>query len=472
MHAFSDLRAVETGVSVEDAFWSHKLKIFREVTLPDVLTKLEKDGAISNYEKVIAGEGKHQGCPWHDGLLMETLRGASDYLRQQRDPALEARIDAYAAIVQEAQLAAGGGYLSTYTLLDRPHQRYGENGGNIQWQHDLYNCGCLVEAGVHHYRATGKTVLLTCALRCANELAAVLGEPPRKWVVPGHSLPEYAMLELYALTRDDPDIPKLVDCDVRPDDYLRLAEFWVRGRGVHAHRTNGPVYLGEYAQDHAPAHAQYSAVGHAVRAMLYYTGITRLAIERRDAGLLEDSLRLWRSVADHKLYINGGVGATHFEEKLGADYDLPNDGYLETCASVGLIFWAKALHDATGKAEFYDVIERALYNMLLSSVALHGTAYFYRNPLASTGNDHHWAWHGCPCCPPMILKLFGAFDTYVYSTRKDACFVNLYVSGKAIIPLAHGHVVLDQSSGYPWDGCVTLRVSEGAAEMLALRIPA
>ena len=462
-------------VNINDKFWSPKLKIFREVTLPDTLNKLEQDGAVENFKKVISGSGRHEICPWHDGLLYETIRGASDYLAQARDENIESRIDRYADIIAQAQQAAGGGYISTYTLLERKSQRYGENGGNIIWQHDIYNCGCLFEAGVHYYLATGKAKLLECAVKCANELCEVIGKSPKKWIVPDHSLPEYALLELYELVKDEnyaQDIRAKIKADIEPEKYLELADFWVRGRGHHEHRTNHPQYMGEYAQDHAPIHEQFQAVGHAVRAVLYYTGVTRLAIMQNDKQLLTDSLRLWENVTQRKLHINGGVGATHFEEKFGEDYDLRNDAYLETCASVGLIFWAKALFDAEYDGKYYDIIERALYNIMLSSVSLQGDAYFYRNPLVSKGNDHHWSWNGCPCCPPMIHKLFGAFHEYIYSVKENTCYVNLFVSGEAEIKLKDGSITLTQESNYPWGGNIKFTVKEVTGDIkIALRLP-
>ena len=463
-------------VNIDDKFWSPKLKTFREITLPDTFNKLERDGAVENFKKVIEGSGRHKICPWHDGLLYETIRGASDYLAQKRDEIIESRIDGYINIIAQAQEAAGGGYISTYTLLERKSQRYGENGGNIQWQHDLYNCGCLFEAGTHYYIATGKAKLLECAIKCANELSEVIGKPPKKWIVPGHSLPEYALLELYGLVTDEDyikNIKEKIKTPVNPEKYLELADFWVRGRGHHEHRTNHPQYLGEYAQDHAPIHKQFQAVGHAVRAVLYYTGVTRLAILQNDRQLLADSMRLWKNVTKRKLHINGGVGATHFEEKFGEDYNLPNDAYLETCASVGLIFWAKALFDAEYNGEYYDIIERALYNIMLSSVTLQGDAYFYRNPLMSKGDDHHWSWNGCPCCPPMIHKLFGAFEDYIYAVKDNTCYVNLFVSGEAEIKLKDGNIKIKQESGYPWDGKVKFIIEEvtGSDIKLAVRVP-
>ncbi len=465
---------INGSVRIDDPFWTPKLRTFFDITLPDSFDKLEQDGAIENYENLIAGNlHTHKACPWHDGLLLETIRGASDYLlRGEKSDELVQRIDRYAEIISRAQLATGGGYLSTYTQLDRPHQRYGINGGSILWQHDLYNNGCLLEAGVHYYRATGKMTLLECALRSANDLCMTIGEPPKMWIVPGHSLPEYALIELYELVRDEPGISAKTSVPVQPEEYLRLAHFWIHGRGHHEHRTNHPQYMGEYAQDHAPIENQFQAVGHAVRATLYYTGVTRLAMLEGDGKLLAASKRLWNNVSERKLHVNGGVGATHFEEKYGEDYNLPNDAYLETCATVGLIFWAESLSRATGDAKYFDIIERSLYNLMLSSVTLQGDGYFYRNPLASDGNDHHWAWHGCPCCPPMIHKTFGIFDQLICAQDEYGLFVNLFAGGTIEASFSWGSVRMKSHSALPRLFNHTIQIEKADSPfMLRLRIP-
>ena len=467
-------RPLNGPVRIDDPFWSPKLRTFFDVTLPDSFDKLESDGAIKNYEDLIAGHLHTPTTrPWHDGLLLETIRGAADYLlRGEKSDALIDRIDRYAEIIERAQLATGGGYLSTFTMLDRPHQRYGTNGGSILWQHDLYNNGCLLEAGVHYYLATGKMTLLECALRSANDLCMTIGEPPKMWIVPGHSLPEYALIELYELVMDQPEIAEKTSVPVQPAEYLRLAHFWIRGRGHHKHRVNHPQYMGEYAQDHAPIENQFQAVGHAVRATLYYTGVTRLAMLEGNGELLAASKRLWKNVTERKLHVNGGVGATHFEEKFGEDYDLPNTAYLETCASVGLIFWADTLSRATGRAEYYDILERALYNLMLSSVSLQGDSYFYRNPLTSDGNDHRWAWHGCPCCPPMIHKTFGMIDKFIYAQDDYGLYVNLFVGGTAEASFSWGSVRMRSHSDLPHGFAHSIQIEQADAPfLLRLRIP-
>ena len=466
--------ALNGSVRIDDPFWSPKLATFFNVTLKDTFDKLERDGAVENYENVIAERlHAHRGNPWHDGLLLETIRGASDYIRRgENAAALTERIDRYAAVIEKAQMAAGGGYLSTYTLLERPEQRYGENGGSILWQHDLYNHGALFEAGVHYYRATGRIKLLECAIRAANELSEVIGPPPKKWIVPGHELPSYALIELIELLEEEPELPCRLAVPVKVDAYRALAHFWIHGRGRHECRTNHPQYMGEYSQDHAPIDRQVQAVGHAVRATLYYTGVTRLSMLENDEALLESSVRLWNNVQERKLHVNGGVGATHFEEKFGEDYDLPNTAYLETCASAGLIFWAESLSRATGDARYYQVIERALYNLMLSSVTLQGDHYFYRNPLTSKGDDHHWAWHGCPCCPPMIHKTFGMFDRLLAAQDEAGVLINLLVGGGIRAGGSWGGASLRMSSSLPWKGRYAVRVDESdRAFLLRIRVP-
>ena len=461
-------------IRIDDPFWSPKLHTLFSVTLDDTFDKLERDGAIENYENLAAGRlSVHKGAPWHDGLLLETIRGAADYIARGEDgAALIKRIDRYADAVERALFASGGGYISTYTMLERPHQRYGENGGSILWQHDLYNNGCLFEAGVHYYRATGRTKLLACAMRSANELSEVIGPPPKKWIVPGHELPSYALMELIDLIEEEPDLPDRAGVHADIQAYRALAHFWIHGRGHHENRTNHPQYMGEYSQDHAPIENQFQAVGHAVRATLYYNGVTRLAMMEGDGALLEKSARLWDGVAARKLPVNGGVGATHFEEKFGEDYDLPNTAYLETCASAGLILWSDSLFRATKNAKYYQVVERALYNLMLSSVTLQGDHYFYRNPLTSKGEDHHWAWHSCPCCPPMIHKIFGMFDRLVCAQDEDGLTINLFVGGEISFDRAGGKAVVRIESDLPWKGRCAVRVIESdGAFTLRMRIP-
>ena len=414
-HAFAPAAVVR--VHIDDPFWNGILDRMHTVTLKDTLDKLEKDGVLRNFEKILSGGGAHEGMPWHTGLLFETVRGAAEYLKDHKDPALLDRLRAIAELTYRAQDAVGDGYISAFTLLDRPGQRFGEGGGSILWQHDLYNHGCLIEAGVAMREATGEDTLLRCAIRAADMLCDTIGPAPKKSIVPGHSLPEGALIELYHATGDK--------------KYLDLAHFWVHERGRHERRANFPQYMGEYAQDHAPIEYQFQAVGHAVRASLYYAGAAMLALEEKDQALLGHCARLYDSVTGRKMHLTGGIGATEFEEKLGEDYDLRNDAYLETCAAAGMIRFAEAMGLATSDARAACYTERALYNAMLASVSQDGTKYFYKNPLTSRGGAHRWDWHICPCCPPMIHKTFSRLPEMILSGAGKYLQVRQYVAGTA-----------------------------------------
>jgi DUF1680 family protein/alpha-L-arabinofuranosidase len=457
-------------VKVDDPFWSPKRDVWRRVTIADCFDKFERDGAFANFDKIRDGEtGPHAGPQWYDGLVYETITGAADFLRERPDDALVRRIDGYVARIAAAADRDPDGYLNTHTQLVEPNHRWGMNGGDDREQHDLYNAGCLVEAGVHYYLATGKTELLRVAARLANHMADVMGPPPRKNVIPGHALPEAAMVELYRLFREKPDLKRRLPFAVDERRYLELAQFWVDNRGKHEGRRD----FGSYNQDHKPVVEQETIEGHAVRATLLAAGVTELASVtgrddyRRAAG------RLWQNMTARRMYVTGGLGAIAKEEKFGGDYFLPNDGYLETCAAVGAAFFHQRMNLDAGHARYADELERVLFNGALVGVSLDGNRYTYENPLEGGKNRPRWAWHACPCCPPMFLKLMGALPGYAYATGPNSLHVNLYVGSVARTRVGGNAVALRQTTRYPWAGDVRLAIEgEQAAEFdLNLRVP-
>ncbi|MBB6733822.1 glycoside hydrolase family 127 protein [Cohnella zeiphila] len=470
-YPFQRLRNLPVGsVELTDAFWAPKLKVLREVTVHDVLDKFESDGALRNFDFVSEGRGGyHSGEPWFDGLIYETLRGISDVLAVHGDEALDRRADRIIEKIARAQEAVGDGYLNTYTLLDRPNQRWGDNGGNLRWQHDVYNAGCLVEAGVHHYKATGKTTLLKAAVRFANHLCELMGPPPKRNIVPAHSLPEEALLKLHRLALDEPELQGRLQEPFEAAGYLELARFWIENRGNHDGRPSWEAY----AQDHKPLLEQEEAVGHAVRATLLYSGLTALYLSTGEEKYLQTAVKLWDNIAYRKSHINGGVGAVRRDEKFGGDYELPDDGYLETCAAVGMGYFSWNLYLATGESRYVDYLETVLYNILLAGRSMNGRKYFYENPLVSHGQHNRWEWHSCPCCPPMIVKLMPEIDSFVYACDDNGVSVNLYVQSDAALNIREHEVRLKQTTSYPWDGTVDIGVDPGgeASFSMRLRIP-
>ncbi|WP_049790057.1 glycoside hydrolase family 127 protein [Paenibacillus sp. JDR-2] len=459
------------AVRIQDAFWEPKLKVLHEVTAYDVLHKFENDGAMRNFDFVAEGTGGfHSGEPWFDGLVYETIRGISDILAVSQDERLGGRVDDIIEKIVRAQEAGGDGYLNTYTQLDRPGQRWGENGGFLRWQHDVYNAGCLIEAAVHHYKATGKTTLLKAAVQYANHMSGIMGPPPKRNIVPAHSLPEEAVLKLYQLALDEPELGAVMKVPFIAPNYLELATFWIHNRGNHEGRYS---HGGEYAQDHKPVLEQEEAVGHAVRATLLYTGLTALYLCTGEVPYLETAKKLWDNISHQKSHVTGGVGAVHHDEKFGANYELPDNGYLETCAGVGMGFFSWNLFLATGESRYIDKLETIIYNIVLAGRSMDGHKYFYENPLVSKGGHNRWEWHSCPCCPPMIMKLMPELASYIYAYDGKGAFINLYIGSESELLIGDVPVTVKQQTNYPWSGAVGITVTpERDAEFdLRLRIP-
>ncbi len=484
------------NVTVEDEFWSPRRRVWQEVTIRDAFKKFENDrgGALNNFDKVRDGmKGGHAGPPWYDGLIYEMIRGASDFLLAHPDPELETRLDGYITRIAAAAARDPDGYVNTWTQLEEPDHRWGLNGGYLRWQHDVYNAGALVEAGVHYYRATGKTKLLEVAVKFANHMCDVMGPPPKKNIVPAHSLPEEAMVELYKLFRENPNLKKQISHPVNEPRYMGLAEFWIENRGNHAGRPDwekegsakaveyirnkgygdGRPSWGAYAQDHKPVLEQETIEGHAVRATLMCTGLAAAARLNARKDYYQAAKRLWNNMVLRRMHITGGVGAFADEERFGPDYVLPNNAYLETCAAVGAAFFHRNMSLVWADAKYVDELERVLYNGALSGVSLKGDAYFYRNPLEAGTDRDRWSWHECPCCPPMFLKLMGAMPGYIYAQDEEGIYINLFVGSRASIGLGENEVTLSQATKYPWDGTVKIAVDlrDSAEFSLRVRIP-
>ena len=427
-------------VKICDPFWSEYLNNIRHVMMPYVFDKFEEIGYVENLRAVAEGKKNcHQGPPFADGLLFESIRGACDFLSDEYDAELDALIDNLAEIIRSASDASGDGYLNTKILLDYPERRWGENGGDLVKYHDFYNQGALVEAAVSHYLATGKTSLLYSAVRAANNICKNVGDSPKKGVIPGHSLPEEAFVKLYRLFCDHRELDGFAEkTEVDFSEYLRVAKFWYDARGKYTPEKNNMTphihYLpAEYYQNHMPFSEQRYATGHAVRAPLCYLGAAAVAYETEDEGYATALDAIWENITKKNMHITGGIGARHEIEAFDYDYSLPNDAYLETCAAVGLAFFASEMNLLDPNGQYFDVFERALYNNVLSSVGEDFKSYFYQNPLENGDGLHRWEWHSCPCCPPMLLKIFSSLKTHIYSYR-DACgkyvpciFVNSYI---------------------------------------------
>ncbi len=440
-----------TAVKFQDDFWSPRLETNRTVSLPHNFEWCEKTGRIDNFAK--AGKlmaGDFRGIFFNDSDVYKVIEGASYSLAARPDPKLEKVTDDAIAKIAAAQQPDG--YLNTYYTLAEPGRRW----TNLKDMHELYCAGHMIEAAVAHYRATGKRTFLDVAMRYADHIDSVFG-PTRKIGVPGHEEIELALVKLYQATGRK--------------KYLSLAEFFIDSRGDQSKRK----IWGEYHQDHKPIRDQSEIVGHAVRAMYLYAGTADVAAYNGDQQLIDAMSRLWQDVTERKMYITGGIGARHEGEAFGAAYELPNDSaYCETCAAIGLALWAHRLNLMHADAQYADVVERAVYNGILSGIGMDGRHFFYVNPLASDGKHHRQPFFDCACCPSNVVRFLPSLPGYVYATGAGGIFVNLYVAGKAKVVLGDGNaknvVTLTQKTNYPWDGDVRLTVEPQQPGEFALRL--
>lgn len=454
-----------TAVRCEDDFWNSRIETNRVISIPYAFEQCERTGRVDNFRRaaaVVRGDPDADMTPpalvWDDSDVFKIMEGAAYALSSHPDPGMEAYLDRLIELIAGAQEADG--YLYTARTID-PSNTHGY-AGKQRWElerkasHELYNLGHLYEAAVAHHQATGKHNLLDVALKSADLLDRTFG-PGKESIWPGHQVTEMGLVKLYRVTGDE--------------RYLALAKFLLEARGPDGHEGSGS----QYNQSHAPVIEQSEAVGHAVRATYLYAGMADVAAVTGETSYIEAVDRIWDDVAGKKLYITGGIGATAEGEAFGPAYDLPNlTAYAETCAAIGNVFWNHRLFLLHGDARYIDVLERSLYNGLLSGVSLDGMSFFYDNPLESDGAHRRSPWFDCACCPSNVARFLPALPGYVYAQRGDTIYVNLFVSGSAKIELEGGRAVkLEQETRYPWDGKVRLTVKESSAEPLTikLRIP-
>ena len=447
-----------TSVKVGDGFWGQRLKASREVTIPLAFSKCEETGRYENFVKAAhpSEEYKVGGLAFDDTDVYKTIEGASYVLQTYPDKKLEAYIDSVLLIVKGGQEPDGYLYTSRTMNPKHPHEWSGEK----RWEkvevlsHELYNLGHMVDGAVAHYQATGKRNFLDIAIRYADCVCREIGPGPGQVErVPGHQIAEMALCRLYLVTGDK--------------KYLEQAKYFLDRRGKTATSDL-------YTQSHLPILEQDEAVGHAVRATYMYSGIADVAALTGDKEYIEAIDRIWDNIVSKKLYITGGIGATRHGEAFGKNYELPNaEAYCETCAAIGNVYVNHRMFLLHGESKYYDVLERTLYNGLLSGVSLQGDGFFYPNPLESAGGYERKPWFGCACCPSNICRFIPSVPGYVYAVNGNDLYVNLYMPNTLTQKVNGKDVVLRQETGYPWNGDVQITIDKNSAKTfsLKLRIP-
>lgn len=444
-----------TSVKVTDSFWGQRLKASREVTIPLAFSKCEESGRYENFVKAAhpSENYKVEGLPFDDTDVYKTIEGASYLLQTYPDKKLKSYIDSVLAIVAAAQ--EPDGYLYTSRTMNPKHPHAWS--GSRRWEkvedlsHEFYNLGHMVEGAIAHYQATGKRNFLDIAIRYADCVCREIGPGEGQQVlVPGHQIAEMALAKLYIVTGDR--------------KYLDEAKFFLDQRG-HTSRRDA------YSQAHKPVVEQDEAVGHAVRATYMYAGMADVAALTGDTAYIHAIDRIWDNIVGKKYYITGGIGATANGEAFGANYELPNmSAYCETCAAIGNVYVNYRLFLLHGESKYYDVLERSLYNGLISGVSLDGGGFFYPNPLESRGQHQRQPWFGCACCPSNICRFIPSLPGYVYAVKDKDVYVNLFMSNEANLEVGKKSVVLEQQTRYPWDGDVAVSVKKNKVGAFAMKI--
>jgi hypothetical protein len=459
------------NVKLKDDFWLPIIERVQEKTIEFALEKCEEEGRFDNF--LIAGgemEGPVKGVmPFDDTDVYKIIEGASNSLISAPNPQLETLLDSLVSIIKVGQEADG--YLTTWRTINpaKPPASWVEVNEGKRWEslaasHELYNAGHLFEAAAVHYKATGKRNFLDIALKNADLMVETFGDGEGKIAaVPGHQIIETGLIKLYEVTGKK--------------EYFDLAKYFLDHRGDPENHE----LFGAYSQDHLPVIQQDEVVGHAVRAVYMYAGMTDIAAIEKDTAYLKAVNALWDNMVTKKMYITGGIGAKHEGESFGENYELPNlTAYNETCASIGDVYWNHRLHNLTGDVKYFDVIERTLYNGLISGLSLDGEKFFYPNALESDGvykfNQGACTrkdWFDCSCCPTNVIRFIPAMPGLIYSKTDDTIFVNLYAANDATVDLKDQAVQVSQETTYPWNGKVklTLDPEETGEFTMKFRVP-
>lgn len=446
-----------TQVHVHDHFWAPKMKTNTDVTIPYTLEQCRVTGRVDNFLRA-AGKlpaDKFTEYTFDDTDIYKIIEGASYGLQVKKNEELERYLDTLISYIAAAQ--EPDGYLYTFRTMKaaKPHPWIGSK----RWEkeedlsHELYNSGHLFEAAVAHYQATGKRNLLDIAIKNADLLVKDFGFGKEERF-PGHQIIETGLTKLYRVTGKQA--------------YLDLAKFFLDVRGP------GKPDSKEYNQAHKKVTEQHEAVGHAVRATYMYTGMADVAALTGNQEYLEAIDDIWHDVVEKKLYITGGIGATGAGEAFGQPYQLPNmSAYAETCASIANVYWNSRMFLLHGDAKYIDVLERTLYNGLLSGVSLSGDRFFYPNPLASMGQHQRSAWFGCACCISNMTRFLPSMPGYIYAQDENNLYINLFAGNTAEIKLPATTVSITQETEYPWQGKngITINPARTADFTLRVRIP-
>ncbi len=475
-------------VTIQDPFWNNYMKLAKDKIIPyqwealnDRIPDAQPSHCIKNFKIAARIEkGEFGGFVFQDSDLAKWIEAAAYLLLWQKDPNLEETVDGVIDLIVSAQQEDG--YLNTYYIIHGLDKRWTDLMNN----HELYCAGHMLEAAVAYYQATGKSKFIDAMIRFVAHIDSIFGpEPEKKKGYPGHEVLEMALMKLYQITKDE--------------KHLKLARYFIEQRGQQPlyfkleEEENGAVFPWkdsyfqyQYYQAGLPVLQHDKAEGHAVRAVYLYSGMADIARETMDDALYQTCRKLWNNIATKRMYITGAIGSCAYGESFTFDYDLPNDTvYGETCASIGLLFFSHRMLRIHPKRQYADVMEKVLYNGIISGISLDGTRFFYVNPLEVVPEacekdqlrrhvkPQRQRWFGCACCPPNLSRTITSLAGYIYTQNDTALYIHLYIGNDSTVYLHGIKTKINITTRYPWNEEIEIRLSpeEKVTASIALRIP-
>lgn len=476
------------NVRISDPFWDRYLELVKDILIPyqwdilnDRLENVETSHCIKNF-KIAAGKetGEFYGAVFQDSDLAKWIEAVAYSLAVHPDEDLENTVDEVIDLIEAAQQEDG--YINTYFTIKDKSLRF----TNLQEGHELYCAGHFMEAAVAYYRATGKDKFIHIMQHFADLICDEFSPLKNSKGYPGHQEVEIGLFKLYEVTGET--------------RYLEQAKMFLDRRGEQPNYFMEEMkrpdfkrifdelknYDVSYSQSHLPIREQKTAEGHAVRAIYMYSAMADIAAAYNDEELLSVCEALWNNIVEKRMYISGSIGSSGLLERFTTDYDLPNNcNYSETCASIGLALYGRRMAQIEKNSKYYDVVERALYNTVLSGIAADGKSFFYVNPLEvwpdncipRTSKEHvkptRQPWFGVACCPPNIARTLASLGEYIYFAENNAIWVNLFISSKMKSIIGNQEVSLELTTKFPYEGYIRIELSSEAAVngKIYLRVP-
>lgn len=450
------------NTDISSGFWKDRQDINRTVTVYSIYNRFSDTGRFEAFKFIPLSEGGVRPHFFWDSDVAKWIESCAYILEKNPDPVLEEIIDNTVDLIEKNQCEDG--YFNIYFTVVEPENRFRKRD-----YHELYCAGHLIEAAVAYYKATGKDKLLNIMKKyigCIEDAFVI--RKTADFTTPGHEEIELALYKLFKLTDDE--------------RYLNLAKHFIDKRGTVEEEKQ------MYNQSHLPVREQFTAEGHSVRACYLYSAMADIAYETKDEEMYNACKKLFNNIYKRRSYITGGIGSSRHGEAFTVDYDLPNStAYAETCAAISLAFFASRMQRFEPKQEYADIIEKIMYNGMLSGISLDGKAFFYENPLEILHSEQmrnksvkeverfaptrRKEVFDCSCCPPNITRFIASVADYIYTYNNNEMYIHQYISGNTEFSMFGRDVSVNVFTDYPYDGNIKINIGNMAGLSCCVRIP-